>query len=386
MGVREARPTRPAQGRHRPSAPSRRKAALPTHSGGGLSLAERSPYRTSGLTPVVYVYVNPEGTVAKIGTTDNLVKRDKQYATHGEFELYVAIRGTATDEANVHRHFADYRIDNGRGAEKFRLEGELREWVEWLGTRAFAATSIEDVANTYPVGHCWPWSNWRDSAYADGQMRLDDLGPQLRPALRKPLSRSNRIRATIRSDSDEWYTPPLYIEAARRVMGGIDLDPASCALANTVVQADEIFTVNEDGLQKPWKGRVWLNPPYGNLKDKFVDHLLLDYSDGRVEQAVLCLNAHAVDTVWFQPLWRHPVCLTHHRVRFFGGQQNKDVDDQAPTTGTAFVYVGLNEDAFAEEFSLFGPVLGWQKRLARTTSEEFRREYQQTGRDWEMPA
>lgn len=338
---------------------------------------------------VVYVYVNPEGTVAKIGQTDNLARRDKEYATHGEFELYVAIHGLKEPhETRLHEHFKDLRLTNGRGVEKYRLEGELREWVEWLGTRAFAATSLDEVVPqvVYPVGHAWPWTNWRDSAVSAGQLRLDDYMAQLRPKLRKPLSRSTRIRATIKSDSDEWYTPPLYVEAARRVMGSIDLDPASCALANSVVRAAELYTSAEDGLRYSWRGNVWLNPPYGNLKDKFVEHLLCEYRAGRVTQAVLCLNAHAVDTVWFQPLWQYPVCLTHHRVRFFGGQQNKDVEEQAPTTGTAFVYVGPHEERFTKEFSTFGTVLGWQKVLPTTSSDEFRREFQQSGRDWELEA
>jgi DNA N-6-adenine-methyltransferase (Dam) len=60
----------------------------------------------------------------------------------------------------------------------------------------------------------------------------------------------------------EWYTPPEYIELARKVMGAIDLDPASSDKAQVCVQAKSYFTVADDGLTKAWKGAVWLNPPY----------------------------------------------------------------------------------------------------------------------------
>jgi hypothetical protein len=40
----------------------------------------------------------------------------------------------------------------------------------------------------------------------------------------------------------EWYTKPAYIEAARRVLGGIDLDPASCDLAQQTVKATAFYT------------------------------------------------------------------------------------------------------------------------------------------------
>lgn len=63
------------------------------------------------------------------------------------------------------------------------------------------------------------------------------------------------------SKSGERFTPPYLVEAARRVLGGIDLDPASCAKANTVIKADQYFTRDDNALTQNWRGKVFLNPP-----------------------------------------------------------------------------------------------------------------------------
>jgi len=51
-------------------------------------------------------------------------------------------------------------------------------------------------------------------------------------------------------DSDEWYTPAWVIDAARAVLGQIDLDPASCARAQDVVKAGHYWVREDDSLQQ----------------------------------------------------------------------------------------------------------------------------------------
>jgi hypothetical protein len=54
----------------------------------------------------------------------------------------------------------------------------------------------------------------------------------------------------------EWYSPREVVDAALDVLGRIDLDPASCDVANTTVQAAQFYTTDTNGLAQPWRGRV----------------------------------------------------------------------------------------------------------------------------------
>ena len=66
--------------------------------------------------------------------------------------------------------------------------------------------------------------------------------------------------------NDEWLTPPYIITA----LGEFDLDP--CAPINTpVCTAPNTYTVQDNGLIKEWKGRVFCNPPYGNQTAKWLE-------------------------------------------------------------------------------------------------------------------
>jgi hypothetical protein len=76
------------------------------------------------------------------------------------------------------------------------------------------------------------------------------------------------------SGDPEYYTPSTWVERARNVLGTIDLDPASNEVAQRTIKATTWFDKESDGLQQPWRGNIWLNPPYGRgLIDQFVEKL-----------------------------------------------------------------------------------------------------------------
>jgi hypothetical protein len=66
------------------------------------------------------------------------------------------------------------------------------------------------------------------------------------------------------SESNEHFTPELIALPTMRLLGGIELDPASCEEANALIDADRIFTRETNGLAQEWRCRTaFLNPPGG---------------------------------------------------------------------------------------------------------------------------
>lgn len=59
--------------------------------------------------------------------------------------------------------------------------------------------------------------------------------------------------------SDDWYTPPEIFTALGVTF---DLDPCSPGPGHWV-PASQIYTKADDGLSRPWSGRVFMNPPFG---------------------------------------------------------------------------------------------------------------------------
>ncbi len=154
----------------------------------------------------------------------------------------------------------------------------------------------------------------------------------------------------------EWYTPAKFVNSARLVMGGIDLDPASCEMANETVEASNIYTAETNGINNPWFGRVWLNPPYSQPEmTNFAERLSLALESNEIEQAIVLTN-NATETGWFAIISKgaNAYCFPRKRIRFNTPATN---DTATGLQGQCFTYFGNNVAAFAEEFSRYGKIL-----------------------------
>ncbi len=154
------------------------------------------------------------------------------------------------------------------------------------------------------------------------------------------------------SGENEWYTPAAIITAARAVMGGIDLDPASTPAANDIVGAATFYTAADDGLSKPWAGRVWLNPPYAQpLMAMFAERVAGEYRAGRISEAIVLVN-NATETDWFQGIAdvASCICFPDGRIRYW----HPDRNSSTPLQGQALLYLGSNVGDFHEAFGPLG--------------------------------
>lgn len=172
-----------------------------------------------------------------------------------------------------------------------------------------------------------------------------------RASVLRKIQEAKKPHVSFNSGENEWYTPPEYIEAARAVMGSIDLDPATSDIANQTVQASHYYTVEMNGLEKPWFGNVWMNPPYSSDKiGAFIDKLVIERPN--YDSAIVLVN-NATETAWFTKMIgiASAVCFPHGRIKFIDTQGKSS---GAPLQGQAVLYIGNSVDRFCDEFAEFG--------------------------------
>lgn len=110
------------------------------------------------------------------------------------------------------------------------------------------------------------------------------------------------------SRTDEWATPRAMF-AALDAEFGFDLDP--CASAENATCA-RYFTKADDGLRHPWRGVVFMNPPYGDEIARWVRKAYDEAQDGSV---VVALVPARTDTAWW-----HDYVTRSAEIRFLRGR------------------------------------------------------------------
>jgi hypothetical protein len=109
---------------------------------------------------------------------------------------------------------------------------------------------------------------------------------------------------------EEWLTPPEIIKA----LGSFDLDP--CAPTPETRPWDTAkahYCIHDNGLIKPWNGRVWLNPPYGGETARWMARAS-DHGD-----VTALIFARTETQQFFDYIWpkAKAVCFLKGRLAFY---------------------------------------------------------------------
>jgi len=115
--------------------------------------------------------------------------------------------------------------------------------------------------------------------------------------------------------SVEWYTPKWVFDA----LGvDFDLDPASPHDMESAVPAKTKYTKFDNGLKKPWFGRVWLNPPYGPDTGVWIRRMM-QHGNG------IALVFSRTDAAWCQDAMRSASAMLFvaGRIDFVPGIENQ---------------------------------------------------------------
>ena len=126
--------------------------------------------------------------------------------------------------------------------------------------------------------------------------------------------------AAISSAHHGWATPPDLLDRLYEVIGGrFDLDPCSPRRSGPV-KARLHYTVADNGLHLPWRGLVYINPPYGRQISGWVAKARMEVGMGRATSVFALLPART-DTRWWHEhiVGRAYVCLLKGRLSFGDG-------------------------------------------------------------------
>lgn len=156
------------------------------------------------------------------------------------------------------------------------------------------------------------------------------------------------------SGENENYTPISFLIRVCEFFGGdIDLDPCSNSLENPHCPARLHYTKALNGVELPWFGNVFVNPPYSRESLKpFVDKAIQEFEEGRAKQILVLVPART-DTKWHLSLKDYSRCYLTGRLKF---ENPANKGNSAPFPSVLF-YMGREFEKFERYWRPCGEVL-----------------------------
>jgi hypothetical protein len=153
----------------------------------------------------------------------------------------------------------------------------------------------------------------------------------------------------------KWGTPTQIIELARKLLGEIQLDPASSEDFNQLVKALVYYTEQDNGLVQPWGGTVFLNPP-GGLVREFWEKLCKGIASGEIEKA-FWVGFSVEQLCTLADCEYHPYDFSHCVLRKRLSFNNEElVSSGAPSHGNYVVGLGVDHEYFTKLFGALGKI------------------------------
>lgn len=106
----------------------------------------------------------------------------------------------------------------------------------------------------------------------------------------------------------EWLTPPDLVKR----LGEFDLDPCS-PINPPFLHAKTNYTIEDNGLEKKWFGRVYCNPPYGRFMELWLEKLKY-HGNG-----IALIFARTETKCFFEHVWNsaNAILFVKGRIRFY---------------------------------------------------------------------
>ena len=280
--------------------------------------------------------VAPERDLARLAELEAVIERG--LATFVEVGAALSEIRETRAYRTTHATFEDYVHERWRmGRRHANRLIEASEVAAFLGpigpTSEAVARELVPVMRDEPEAVPEVWAE--ATARSGGQPTAEVVREVVR----------NRTAGLFLSESDEWWTPPEVIALVLAAFPTIDLDPCSNPGPVRNVPAARHHDITDSGLDHGWRGRVFVNPPYGDSLEHWAAKVALEAPS--VSEAIMLVPART-ETRWWHVIPADVVCFFKGRLRFRNGVTGQTGPATFPS---AALYVGPSPDRFARAFA-----------------------------------